>query len=221
MCISWKRKSLGRVRLFVTPWTISSRNSPCQNIEVGSLSLLQGISPTQGSNPGLPHYRRILYQLSHKGSPRILEWIAYPFSLLQGIFLIQELNQAFLHCRRILYQLSYQGSPHEDSPGKNTRDGCHALLQGIFPTQGSNPGLPYCGQILYQLSHKGNPCIGWRSELRKGRTMSQCVTWGQSSLILLLLKTCKHHLHWLSNTFLHFLQPLKSGQLEASSTGQS
>ena len=32
-------------------------------------SLLQGIFPTQGSNPGLPHCRRILYQLSHQGSP--------------------------------------------------------------------------------------------------------------------------------------------------------
>ena len=42
--------------------------------------LSQGIFPTQGSNPGLPHCRQILYQLSHKGSPRILEWIAYPFS---------------------------------------------------------------------------------------------------------------------------------------------
>ena len=45
---------------------------------MGSLSLLQGIFPTQGSNPGLPHCRRILYQLSHKGSPRVLEWVAYP-----------------------------------------------------------------------------------------------------------------------------------------------
>ena len=47
---------------------------------VATLSLLQRIFPTQGSNPGLPHCRRILYQLSHKGSPRILEWVAYPFS---------------------------------------------------------------------------------------------------------------------------------------------
>ena len=54
--------------------------SPGQNTVVGSLSLFQGIFPTQGSNPGLPHCRRILYQLSHKGSPRILEWVAYPFS---------------------------------------------------------------------------------------------------------------------------------------------
>ena len=55
-------------------------NSPGQNTGVGSLSLLQGIFPTQGLNPGLPHCRRILYQLSHKGSPRLLEWVAYPFS---------------------------------------------------------------------------------------------------------------------------------------------
>ena len=47
---------------------------------VGSLSLLQGIFPTQESNPGLPHCERILYQLSHKGRQRILEWVAYPFS---------------------------------------------------------------------------------------------------------------------------------------------
>ena len=58
-----------------SPW-----NSAGQNTGVGSLSLLQGIFPSQGSNPGLPHCRRILYQLSHKGSPRILEWVAYPFS---------------------------------------------------------------------------------------------------------------------------------------------
>ena len=55
-------------------------NSPGQNTGVGSLSLLQGIFPTQGSNPGLPHCRQILYQLSHKGRPRILEWVAYPSS---------------------------------------------------------------------------------------------------------------------------------------------
>jgi len=58
-----------------SPW-----NSPGQNTRVGSLSLLQGIFPTQGSSPGLLHCRQILYQLSHKESPRILEWVAYPFS---------------------------------------------------------------------------------------------------------------------------------------------
>ena len=47
-----------------SPW-----NSPGQNTEVGSCSLLQGIFPTQRSKPGLPHCRRILYQLSCQGSP--------------------------------------------------------------------------------------------------------------------------------------------------------
>ena len=45
---------------------------------------------TQGSNPGLPHCRQILYQLSHKGSLRILEWVAYPFS--------SGSNWGLLHC---------------------------------------------------------------------------------------------------------------------------
>ena len=47
-----------------SPW-----NSPGQNTGVGSLSLLQEIFPTRGSNPGLPHCGQILYQLNHKGSP--------------------------------------------------------------------------------------------------------------------------------------------------------
>ena len=62
-----------------SPW-----NSPGQNIGVGSLFFLQGIYPIQGSNPGLLHWRWILYQLSHKGSPRILEWVAYPFSSISS-----------------------------------------------------------------------------------------------------------------------------------------
>ena len=63
-----------------TLWTYSPWNSLSQNTGVGSLSFLQGAFPTQGSNPGLSHCRQFLYQLSHKGSPRILEWVAYPFS---------------------------------------------------------------------------------------------------------------------------------------------
>ena len=55
-------------------------NSPGQNTGVGSCSFLQEIFPTQRSNAGFPHCRRILYQLSHQGSPRILEWVTYPFS---------------------------------------------------------------------------------------------------------------------------------------------
>ena len=73
------QRHLGKVKVKVTqscetlqphglysPW-----NSPGQNTGVGSLSLLLGIFLTQGSNPGPPHCRQILYQLSHKGSPVI------------------------------------------------------------------------------------------------------------------------------------------------------
>ena len=74
-----KVKVLRCVWLLLTPWT-SPWNSTGQNTGVGSLSFLQGIFPTQGSNPGLLHCRRVLYQLSHKGSPRTLERVAYPFT---------------------------------------------------------------------------------------------------------------------------------------------
>ena len=55
------------------------------NTGVGSLSLLQGIFPTQESNPGLSHCRWILYQLSHEGSPKILEWVALQHSVRKGM----------------------------------------------------------------------------------------------------------------------------------------
>ena len=66
--LQWK--SLGRSdslqphRLY-SPW-----NSPGQNTGMGSLSFLQGVFPIQGSNPGLPHYRQIINQLSHQGIPQ-------------------------------------------------------------------------------------------------------------------------------------------------------
>ena len=50
-----------------SPW-----NSPGQNTGVGSLSLLQGIFPTQESNQGLLHCRWMLYQLSYQGSPVLI-----------------------------------------------------------------------------------------------------------------------------------------------------
>ena len=71
VCQKWK--SLSCVRLFAIPW-----NSPGQNTGVGSLSLLQGILPTQESNPGLPHCRQILCQLSEsKHQFQFLEWLVF------------------------------------------------------------------------------------------------------------------------------------------------
>ena len=79
----WKveRKSESRAIMSDSLWPHAGQwNSPGQNTGVGSLFLLQGIFPTQGLNSGLPHCRQILHQLSRQGSPRILEWVVYPFS---------------------------------------------------------------------------------------------------------------------------------------------
>ena len=62
------------------PGSFVHGDSPGKDTGVGCQVLLQGIFPTQGSNPGLPHCRQILYHMSHQGSSRILKWVAYPFS---------------------------------------------------------------------------------------------------------------------------------------------
>ena len=62
-------------------YTYSPWKSPGQSTGVVAFPFSRGwIFPTQGSNPGLPQCRQIIYQLSNKGSPRILEGVAYPFS---------------------------------------------------------------------------------------------------------------------------------------------
>ena len=55
-------------------------DSPGKNTGVACHFLLHGTFPIQGLKPGLPHGRQNLYCLSHQGSPRILEWVAYSFS---------------------------------------------------------------------------------------------------------------------------------------------
>ena len=70
-----------------SPW-----NSPGQNAEVGSCSLLQESSPTQGSNPGLPHCRWILHQLSHQEYLLSLSQYLHhnnPFLILFSCFLFE------------------------------------------------------------------------------------------------------------------------------------
>ena len=123
-----------------SPWDSSG-----QNTGVGSLSLLLEIFPTQGSKPGLPHFRWILYQLNHKGSSRILAWVACPFSMGSPNPGIEPWAPAL------------QADPlPTEPPGKPCSS---SLLQGIFPTRRSNPGLLHCRQILYQLSHQGSPIL--------------------------------------------------------------
>ena len=83
-----------------------------QNIGVGSLSLLQGIFPTQGLNCSILHCRQnSLPDSEPQGKPKNTR--VGSLSFLQQIFPTQESNWSLLHCRWILYQLSYQGSPEE------------------------------------------------------------------------------------------------------------
>ena len=70
-------ESLSQVRLFVTPWTVACQtplsvhgDSPGKHPGAGCHAFLQGIFPTQGMNPGLPHCRSILFHLSHEGMPK-------------------------------------------------------------------------------------------------------------------------------------------------------
>ena len=61
--------SLWPCGLYSPPGSSVHGDSPGKNTGEGCYALLQGIFPTQGSNPGQPHCRLILYQLSHQGSP--------------------------------------------------------------------------------------------------------------------------------------------------------
>jgi len=78
---------------------------------VGSLFLLQGIFPTQGLNPALPHLQADSLPAEAQANPKNTGMGS--LSLLQQIFLTQELNWGLLHCRWIPFQLSYQGNPKE------------------------------------------------------------------------------------------------------------
>ena len=65
---------------FLLQWTVQSMQFSRAEYWSGYLLPSPDTLPKPGSNPGLPDFRQILYQLSHKGSPRILEWVAYPSS---------------------------------------------------------------------------------------------------------------------------------------------
>ena len=69
VCLGNEQRSFLQTHRLYGPW-----NSLGQNTRVGSVSLLQGIFPTQGLNSGFLHCRQIPYQLSHKGSPVTDQW---------------------------------------------------------------------------------------------------------------------------------------------------
>ena len=142
---------------------------------MGSLSLFQGIFPTQGLNLGLLRCMWNSLPAEPQGKPKNTG--GGSLSLLQEILFdsnpgiklespaLQAIREAPSHS-----VVSDSLQPHEldspwNSPGQNTGEGSPSLLQGIFPIQGLNPGLLHYMQILYQLSYQRS-LLG----LRKGQT---------------------------------------------------
>ena len=122
-----------------SPW-----NSPGLNTGAGSHSLFQRIFPSQGLNPGLPHCRQILYQVSHQGSLRILE----------------SESEVAQSCPTLCDPMdcSLSGSSvHGIFQARVLEWITISFSRGFFPTQEENPGLPHCRQTLYRLSHQGSP----------------------------------------------------------------
>ena len=97
----WVVSDLLRPHGLYSPW-----NSPGQNIAVGSCSLLQGIFPAQGLNPGLLHCRWILHQLSYQGSPYFFNSTIYSLlsygmetSLFHFLFIASNIAVMFYNYR--------------------------------------------------------------------------------------------------------------------------
>ena len=134
--------TLCSVQLY-SPW-----NSPGQNTRVGSLSLLQGIFPTQGLNLGLLHCRQFLYHRSYKGSPKILEWVAYPFCSGSSWHRNQtgspELQADSLPTDLLFMYLGFPGGASGKEPVCQYR-----RHRGLIPELGRSPGGGHGNPLQY------------------------------------------------------------------------
>jgi len=146
------------VQLLETLQTSLSMDSPGKNTGVGCHALLQGIFPTQGLNLYLfssPVFAGGFFTTS-------TTWEAWRRNTLQNKWTSASCVCESLRCVWLFvtpWTVARQAPLFMDSPGKNTRVGCHSFLQGIFLTQGLKPGLLHCRQILYCLSHQGSPIV--------------------------------------------------------------
>ena len=127
---------------------------------MGSLSLLQGIFPTQGSNPGLPPCRQILYQLSYKGSP-----VKYG----------AKLNALFGVSNILFYwETDFPDSSVDKESTCNARDPGSIPGLGRSAEEGIGYPLQYSWASLVAQLVKNLPitqeCLGWEDPLEKGMT---------------------------------------------------
>ena len=141
------------VQLFATPWTVWSMQFSSQDTGVGSLPF------SRGSNPGLPHCRESLYQLSYQGTPHgciLTSKFVKVYTSHMQIRRIPLHRPRKLKISLFLLLFSHQVvcdslQPHGlepagllcplDSPSKNAGVGRHSLLRGVFSTQESKLGL--------------------------------------------------------------------------------
>ena len=158
--------------------------SPGRNNGVGCHVLLQGIFPTQESSPGLPHCRQILHHLSHQGSPRTLEWVAYTFSRGSS----QLRNWTRVSCIAGRFFTSW--ATREELISMCTLQTKHTVLFSScclissFPLNPSNEGLmlklklQYFGLLMKNWLIGKDPDAGkdWRQE-EKGTTEDKMVEW--------------------------------------------
>ena len=132
-------------------WTVAhqaplSMGFSGKNTGAGCHALLQGIFPIQGSNPGLPHGRQILYWLSHQESPRIQEWIARPSS--RGLSIIHT----------ILW-LPWWLSGKEPT--------CTAVDLGLIHGSGRSPGEEDGNPLQYSYLENSMDRGGWRATFHR------------------------------------------------------
>ena len=103
--VTWK--SLSRVRLFLTPWTIQSIEFSRPEYWSESPFPSPGDLPNPGIKPRSPALQEDSLPTEPQGKPKNTR--VGSLFLLQQIFPTQESNWGLLHCRQILYQLSYEG----------------------------------------------------------------------------------------------------------------
>ena len=135
---------LSRAGLLPTLWTVAPPsssvhgNSPGQSTRAGCHVLLQGIFPTQGWNPGLPHRRHILYPLSHQGSP--LEPYFKPKSPPCPVIVNHSIPSAkSLYHRRPRLPISRAWNRTEASPAASPH---HQHTHRLPPAACAHPGRP-------------------------------------------------------------------------------
>ena len=142
-----KLKSLSRVRLFATPWTVAHQAS--QSMGFSRQEYWSGVAIA------VSRFHRLSLSWASAAQPfAILEYQVLTFCVCVLITQLCLTLRDPTNCSLPGFPGRILQNSSQNSPGKNTGVDCHSLLQRIFLTQGSNPGLLCRRQILYPLSYR-------------------------------------------------------------------